>query len=65
MAHSATAPIVFSPSGAARALGISRRHVQRACASGALTFSKIGVRRLITREALLAWVKSHHVKVTP
>jgi excisionase family DNA binding protein len=48
--------LAFSPAEAARLAGIGRTTLYEALGSGALRSFKIGSRRLITVEALKAWL---------
>lgn len=48
--------IAHSPAEAARLLGISRWLLYKSLRTGTLRSAKIGRRRLITHQALLAWV---------
>ena len=49
-------PIAVSPSEAARLSGVGRTTVYAAMSSGELKSIKIGTRRLITVEAIRAWL---------
>jgi excisionase family DNA binding protein len=52
-------PMAVSPGEAARLAGLGRTTIYGALGSGALKSIKIGKRRLITVEALRAWLLSH------
>jgi excisionase family DNA binding protein len=52
-------PLAVSPGEAARLAGLGRTTIYSALGSGALKSIKIGKRRLITIEALRAWLFSH------
>lgn len=52
-------PLAVSPMGAARLAGVGRSTIYLAITSGELPSIKLGKRRLILVEALLAWLKSH------
>jgi len=54
-------PLAVSPSEAARLAGLGRTTIYNALGSGRLKSIKIGKRRLITIEALRAWLLSHEV----
>jgi excisionase family DNA binding protein len=54
-------PLAVSPGEAARLSGLGRTTIYNALGSGALKSIKIGKRRLITIEALRAWLMSHEV----
>jgi excisionase family DNA binding protein len=54
-------PLAVSPGEAARLAGLGRTTIYDALGSGALRSIKIGKRRLITIEALRAWLLSHEV----
>ena len=51
--------IAVSPNEAARLIGIGLTTLYAALAAGALRSAKIGKRRLITIEALKAWLLAH------
>jgi excisionase family DNA binding protein len=54
---SAPTAICYSPRGAALALGISREHVRLAIKLGTLPAYKLGMRTLVLRDDLVAWVR--------
>jgi excisionase family DNA binding protein len=54
-------PLAVSPGEAARLSGLGRTTIYNALGSGALKSIKIGKRRLITIEALRAWLLAHEV----
>ena len=54
-------PLAVSPAEAARLSGLGRTTIYDALGSGALKSIKIGKRRLITIEALRAWLLAHEV----
>jgi excisionase family DNA binding protein len=54
-------PLAVSPGDAARLAGLGRTTIYNALGSGALKSIKIGKRRLITIEALRAWLLAHEV----
>jgi excisionase family DNA binding protein len=54
-------PLAVSAGEAARLAGVSRTTLYQALRSGSLRSLKIGNRRLITIEALRAWLHSHEV----
>jgi excisionase family DNA binding protein len=51
--------LAVGPAEAARLTGLGRTTIYEAIGAGALTSIKIGTRRLITIEALRAWLSSH------
>lgn len=51
-------PIAVSPSEAARISGIGRTSLYSALSSGDLKSFKIGTRRLITVDAIRAWIRA-------
>lgn len=53
------APIAYGPRDAARMVGVSREYIYLALRRGELASYKVGSRRLIPREALLAWLEAH------
>jgi excisionase family DNA binding protein len=54
-------PLAVSPGEAARLSGLGRTTIYNALGSGGLKSIKIGKRRLITIEALKAWLQAHEV----
>jgi len=54
-------PIAVSPADAARLASVGRTTIYEAIGSGDLMSLKIGKRRLITIEALRAWLRAHQV----
>ena len=56
---SAPEPIAYSPRVAARVLGISRDHILLAMKLCHLPDFKIGVRTLVLRDDLVAWLRRH------
>jgi excisionase family DNA binding protein len=54
-------PLAVSPGEASRLAGLGRTTIYNALGSGALKSIKIGKRRLITIEALRAWLLAHEV----
>ena len=57
--HETMEPIAVSPNEAARLSGVGRTTLYAALSSGALKSIKIGTRRLITVEAIRAWLKAN------
>ena len=57
-----TLPLVVSPAEAARLAGVGRTTIYGAMGSGRLPSLKLGKRRLITVEALRAWLLSYEVR---
>jgi excisionase family DNA binding protein len=55
--------LAVSPGEAARLAGVGRTTIYEAIGAGALRSVKIGKRRLITVEALRAWLLAHEVAV--
>ena len=55
-------PIAVSPSEAARLAGVGRTTLYAALSSGDLTSIKIGTRRLITVDAIRAWLKQNELQ---
>jgi excisionase family DNA binding protein len=55
-------PLAVSPGEAARLAGLGRTTIYDALGSGDLKSVKIGKRRLITIDALRAWLFSHEVR---
>ena len=55
-------PIAVSPNEAARLAGVGRTTLYAALSSGALTSIKIGTRRLITVDAIRAWLKQNELQ---
>jgi excisionase family DNA binding protein len=53
--------LAVAPAEAARLSGVGRTTIYEAIGAGALKSVKIGKRRLITIEALKAWLLSHEV----
>jgi excisionase family DNA binding protein len=53
--------LAVSPAEAARLAGVGRTTIYEAIGGGALKSVKIGKRRLITIEALRAWLHAHEV----
>lgn len=53
--------LAVAPAEAARLTGVGRTTIYEAIGAGALKSVKIGKRRLITIEALKAWLLSHQV----
>lgn len=58
-------PRVFSISGLADHLGLSRRTVCRALSCGDLEHYRVGARALIPEPAVLAWLESQRVGRPP
>ncbi len=58
-------PFAVSPADAARLAGVGRTTIYEALNSGALPSFRIGRRRLILVVDLLAWVRSHAVRLPP
>lgn len=56
-----TGVLAVAPAEAARLTGVGRTTIYDAIGTGALKSVKIGKRRLITIEALKAWLLSHQV----
>lgn len=56
-----TGPLAVAPAEAARLAGVGRTTIYEAIGAGALRSVKIGKRRLITMEALRAWLLAHEV----
>lgn len=54
-------PIAVSPNEAARLSGVGRTTLYAALSSGSLRSIKIGTRRLITVDALRAWLLQHEL----
>jgi excisionase family DNA binding protein len=61
LALSKLEPLAVSPGEAARLAGLGRTTIYQAIASRALPSIRIGRRRLITIDALRAWLLSHEV----
>jgi excisionase family DNA binding protein len=59
MRHEASKVLAVAPAEAARLTGVGRTTIYEAIGAGALRSVKIGKRRLITIEALHAWLLSH------
>ncbi len=55
-------PIAVAPDAAARIAGVGRTTIYEALGTGDLASSKIGKRRLITIDALRAWLQAHEVQ---
>ena len=53
--------LAVAPAEAARLTGVGRTTIYEAISAGALKSVKIGKRRLITIEALRAWLLAHEV----
>jgi excisionase family DNA binding protein len=53
--------LAVAPAEAARLVGVGRTTIYEAIGDGALKSVKIGKRRLITVEALRAWLLAHEV----
>ena len=56
-----TGVLAVAPAEAARLAGVGRTTIYEAIGAGALKSVKIGKRRLITIEALRAWLLAHEV----
>jgi excisionase family DNA binding protein len=56
-------PIAYGPAAAARAAGVGKTMIYSAISAGQLRSSKIGKRRLITLDALRAWIADNEVKL--
>ena len=54
-------PLAVSPTEAARLSGLGRTTIFAAIKSGELRSTKIGTRRLITIEAIKAWLENNEV----
>ena len=53
--------LAVAPAEAARIAGVGRTTIYEAMGAGSLRSVKIGKRRLITIEALRAWLRAHEV----
>jgi excisionase family DNA binding protein len=60
--HPLLEPIAVSPADAARLASVGRTTIYYAIGSGALSSLKVGKRRLITVDALRAWLRTHEVQ---
>lgn len=60
--HQTLPPIAVSPNEAARLAGIGRTTLYAALSSGDLKSIKIGTRRLITVDAIRAWLKQNELQ---
>ncbi|MEM6622657.1 MAG: helix-turn-helix domain-containing protein [Pseudomonadota bacterium] len=57
-------PIAVSPNEAARLAGVGRTTLYAALSSGDLRSVKIGTRRLITVDAIRAWLHQHEISAS-
>ena len=60
--HQPLQPIAVSPNEAARLAGVGRTTLYAALSSGDLKSIKIGTRRLITVDAIRAWLQQHELQ---